>query len=324
MKVAIRVEGNKKLGLGHVIRCLSIAKQLKKNSVKVIFIISDSGIKKIIEDRKYQVFMINKKNQESAAIKKILVNEQVKIIVFDSKKKTLSNILKEIPSKIKIVFVDNTRYQNEVDLIVLPGIKEQFIKYPKNSIYGLEYVLLNPSIRRSSRRKEKNTILLSTGGSDKYNITEKVVSKFLKLNAEFKMKIVLGKFYKEKDKIKTLIECDERFQVYDNPKNVTEIMNSCVVGIITFGITVYEAAYLRLPVFVISHSNENHKAALKVEQYGWSKYLGKYNEIEYQNMCKKILKYLHNKKSLQKMIKAGKIVDGKGNIRVVNNIMKLI
>ena len=138
------------------------------------------------------------------------------------------------------------------------------------------------------------------------------------------MKIVLGKFYKEKDKIKTLIEGDERFQIYDNPKNVSEIMNSCVVGIITFGITVYEAAYLRLPVFVISHSNENHKAALKVKEYSRSKYLGKYNEIKYHNMCKKIVGYLHNKKSLQMMAKAGEMVDGKGSTRVAKNIMKLI
>lgn len=323
MKIAFRVEGNKKIGLGHVVRCLSIAKKLQKNKNKVIFIINDNSIKDMIENENYRVFLINKKSSESNIIKKILLYEQIRVIVFDSKKRTLGKILKKIPPSVKIVIIDNIKYKNETDLLVLPGIKEQFTKKPENSICGLEYVLLNPTLKRNKRRKEKRTILMSAGGSDKYNITEKVVKKFLKLNAEFRMKIILGKFYKEKNKIKMLIKNDKRFEVYYNPKNFADVINSCTIGIITFGITVYEAAYLRLPVFVIAHSKENHEAALKVEQYGWSKYLGKHTEIKYKNMAKKVLGYLNDTKNLRKMSKAGAMVDGKGNIRVAHAILNL-
>ena len=238
------------------------------------------------------------------------------------KKNTLNNILKNIPSKTKIVFIDNIKYQNKSDLIVLPGIKEQFTNIPKNSISGLEYILLNPNIRKTKNRKERNTILLSTGGSDKYNITEKIVKNFMKFNKKFKMKIILGELYEHKDKLKKMVEDDKRFDVYIQPKEISKIMNSCTIGIVTFGVTVYEAAYLHLPIFVIAHSNENHKAAMQVEKYGWSKYLGKYDKINYKDMAKMIFKYINDERTLEKMKNNG-VVDGKGNKRVVEKIIKL-
>jgi len=322
MRIAFRVEGNKKIGLGHVMRCLSIANQLHKKKNSVIFIINDKSIEKLIKNKNFHVILINKKD-ELNIIKKILVNEEIQIIIFDSKKKTLKKIFEKIPLKVKIVIIDNIRYEKEADLLILPGIYYKNKKYPKNSISGFEHVLLNPTIKRIKKKREQNTILLSAGGSDKYGITKKIVKSFIKSNARFKIKIVLGKFFRDIDEIKLLIDKDKRFELYYEPKNFTEIMNMCSLGIITFGIIIYEVAYLRLPVLVIAHSKENHRSALAVEQYGWSKYLGKHNEIKYQNISKIVLKYLKDRKTLQKMSKAGEIIDGKGSKRVAEAIINL-
>ena len=87
MRVAIKVDGNKKLGLGHVMRCLAVAKQLKKNKIRVIFIIGDNSIKKIIENEKFFTYFLDKREQEPKSIKKIIISEKINVIIIDSKKK---------------------------------------------------------------------------------------------------------------------------------------------------------------------------------------------------------------------------------------------
>mgnify|MGYP006433525539 FL=1 len=94
MKVAFRVDGNKKLGLGHVKRCIVLAKNLQKKNVSCFFIIHYKEIKEYLESKGFEVFIISQ-NNESQQIKKILFENKCNKLVIDSKRKSIEKLLKK-------------------------------------------------------------------------------------------------------------------------------------------------------------------------------------------------------------------------------------
>jgi len=160
------------------------------------------------------------------------------------------------------------------------------------------------------------------GGSDKYGITKKIVYSFSQSTHDFDLTIVLGKFFHDENLMK-IIKNDNRFHVIKNPPSLVSFMQQSIVGIVTFGITVYEAAMCGLPLFVISHSNENHFSARLVEKYGWIYYLGKYDLINYDILPNTMIKLMQNKTKLKQMRKACLQIDGLGPTRVAKYIINL-
>lgn len=322
LRVAFRVDSSKTLGLGHLKRCLSIAKSLSKRGVDCIFLISNDN-KEEIEKYGYVAFKVNQNNTEGITVKKILEKEKCKMLIIDSKRKSVAKIIKSVKRCVKVVLIDNIRFASHADLVVLPGMREQFGAFPKNCLAGPEYVLINPEFKQQKTGKRKNVILVSMGGTDKKNLTMRIVSAFKKSTFDFKLLVVIGKFYGYEKKLYRLILDDKRFTIIRDPQNFPHIMSECSVGIIAFGITIYEAAFARLPIFVISHSDENDMSAKRMVNSGWFKYLGKYTQIKYKDAINEILSCLHNDELLKKMSSSSSIIDGKGAERIANAILKI-
>ncbi len=314
------MDSGKRYGLGNVNRCLSIAKVLSKNGHNPIFFISSKSTELLIKDYGYKSILINQlKNKTliSALIKKL----KIKILIIDSKKKEIINF-KFLKNKVKIVLIDNQNSTKYTDLVVLPGVKEQFLNPPANCLIGSKYIILNPNFKKIKTSKLKNTIFISMGGSDKYDITSRIIKPLKKTKLDFSAFIILGKFYSNSKKIHRILQNDKRFILVDNPQNLHEIIAKCQFGIISFGITVYEAAALNIPTLVISHSFENHFSAKRIKQYGWFEYLGKYDNINYSKVSEKIISKLTQKQKLK--IKKSKLFDLKGPSRICKKILELI
>jgi len=322
VKVAFRVDGNKKLGLGHVKRCIVLAKNLQKRNVSCFFIIQFKEIKEFLESKGFEVFII-KQNNELQQIKKILSEKKCNKLIIDSKRKSIEKLLKNLDKEIITILIDNENYWNLANFIVLPSIKNPKKNYPKNCIVGIEYLLHGIEELPKSIKNKNNSILLSLGGSDKYNITKKIVNSFSKITDDFNLVIVLGKFYSDEKNLLKIIKNDKRFFLVKSPPSLTALMQNASVGLISFGITVYESAICRLPSFVISHNEENDASSKSVEKYGWISYLGKYNKIDFDNLPATVLDLVKNERKLKNMTQACLQIDGLGPSRIADHIITL-
>jgi UDP-2,4-diacetamido-2,4,6-trideoxy-beta-L-altropyranose hydrolase len=322
MNIAFRVDSSKKLGFGHVNRCKILARNLDKKNTSCIFITQFKQTYEYFLSEGFIVFLIKKKN-ESEQINQILKKENCLKLVIDSKRKSIKQLTNNISKNIKIILIDNFLNTKSIDLTVISSVKNPRKKYPKNCIVGKEYVLHGIENLPKNKTQKNNSILISMGGSDKYNITKKIINSLLKKNINFEVNIVLGKLYTHEKQIFKLINNNPHFHVIRNPTSLTSLMQESTIGIITFGITVYESAICRLPVFVISHSTENHESSKLVEKYGWISYIGKHNKINYDLLTKNLLDLMNNKKELEKMKKNCSKIDGLGPYRVSEYIKKL-
>jgi UDP-2,4-diacetamido-2,4,6-trideoxy-beta-L-altropyranose hydrolase len=322
-KVAFRVDANKTLGMGHLNRCLSIAKQLKIKNINPIFIVRNQVAVEFIHKFDYEVVIIPRGENEIIFLKEILKFRKCKILIIDSKRKTVKKIIEKLKSCSKIILIDNVINSKFVDLIILPGIKEQFKIIPKNSICGSDYILLNPNFKKFTKQRNKR-ILLTTGSSDKICITIRVLKGFLKMKKPFNLDIVIGPLFSNHEIIKKIIYNDKRFKIIESPGNLSEVLATNSIGIMTFGITVYEAAVQKLPTFLISHSDENTKSAQKIEKYGCSKFIGKYDKIDYEKLANDTILASKNTSLLKKMSIATNHFDENGAKRTAVKIIELL
>ena len=308
------------IGLGHLNRCLSLAKSLTLKKFKVIFLVSNNSSYDIVSDYDYSVLKIKNK-AEYKTIKKLIILHQCDVLILDSKRSSLLDLSKKLYKKTKIISIDNYKIRDYVNLTILPGLREQFTIIPKNSLVGSKYILLNPNFKNFRKKILKKSIFISMGGSDKYNITEKVISSFLKQKSNFKFYVFLGKYNNHLEKLKSIIKQDKRFKIMENPKNFLELISTFPLGIISFGITVYEANALGVPLFVVSHSNENDFTAKRLQKYHLYKYFGKYNKINYDELAKEAI-LLINQRHPRKIFE--KKIHGNGNKPIAHEILKLI
>ena len=111
-EVYIRVDANDVIATGHVMRCLSIAEQLRKNNVNVTFVTADNNSSDIIRDRKFLVDILNSTwndfDKEIDIMKEYLIKNQVKLLIVDSYYIT-ANYLNVLSEYTKIIYIDDLK-----------------------------------------------------------------------------------------------------------------------------------------------------------------------------------------------------------------------
>ena len=333
-RVLFRLDVNKRLATGHIARSLDLANKLSKYDIESFFLLkNNSNISKFSNELKNKVFTFSNSIFKNEISKIEELNKKMKFdcIVFDLKKLPKKNFILQLRKKTKIVVIDNTEKNSFLaDLIVWPWAKEQYTK--KNSgqdskkfLIGTKFMQLGYRNKKISTNKIPNSILVSMGGSDKRNLTYKIVKSFKKSQMKFHMDIVIGDFFAENEKIYEIIKNDKRFSVINNQKGLLPLMPEYKIGIFSFGITVCEALCVGLPSIVLSHSRENDDYGKKIAAYDCIKYLGYYKNINFQRIAKETFPLMKNIKKTEKYSKNGKkMVDGKGSQRIAKKIFELI
>ena len=334
-KVLFLVDANKRLGMGHLSRCLELARNLKRIQVTSYFLISkNSSISQLIHDAGFFVVEISdntsSNRNELSYILKICNKEKFDCFIIDSRKKRTESFFKKLNKICKTVVIGNdTHLANlNANLIVLPEIKQQypnsFLNKPTKMLVGSEYALLG-RLKQLKKIKRDNSILISMGSTDKRGFTKKTITAFKKAKFKFHAKIIIGRFFKESEEILKSIEKDKRFTIIKNKNNLIPFMQTSKMGIFTMGVTTYEALFCGIPSLIISHSKENDLAARKLSSLNCIHYLGYYKSIDFNNIPYTSFELMKNLKLQTKYSKNGQhLVDGKGSERVAKKIAEII
>ena len=218
------------IGSGHLYRCLTIAKLLKKkfklSNQNILFIIKVSkkfGLaKKIIENEKFNFIKIldHKIKNYSDKELKIINKFSSRLIVIDRLDKISKNFILRLKNNYKkiILLDDASNNRKYADLALNPTILN--VERTNNCKIGYKYNII-PSIlhERKAIKKKTDGFFLFFGGFDKNNYTKKIGDILLKLNMNSKIFINSDKkllfkpekrtkilFFKKKDHFKTLLK----------------------------------------------------------------------------------------------------------------------
>ncbi len=296
MKVVFRVDSSTKIGAGHVMRCLTLADELKRQKHQVIFTCREfdgSLISHIQKNYLVCILPSNKKKHlysnhsdclvelqrvdAEQTIKKMPKNTDMLIVDSYSLGKEWHKQLRPFTNTI-VVIDDLADKSFDCDILLnqnLGSDKEMYQnKVPKKCklILGSEYALIRPEFlkyrskslfKRKSTREVKN-ILVSMGGSDNENITYKILQK---LDGNFNIVVVLGAISVHKEMIEKYA-VGKTIKVVFDVDNMAQLMFDADLSIGAGGATSWERCCLGLPTLMYITADNQKNVAKNLNKSG--------------------------------------------------------
>lgn len=318
-KIVFQVEGNKKIGMGHMARCLALAHEIKRRiGCDILFLMKDSDdvIKEVL---KY-----------GYKIEYRFPRGLVDIFIT-----SVPNISQKYLAKVKerarliVVIDDSARAQYAADIVVKCSLVPELSKFSQESksrfLIGPDYIILNKEFQKLNLRKKKinpevKSILITMGGSDINNLTPKIMKALDELT-DIKKIVIVGPAFEEKEKLKP----NEGYSLKHGVSNMAELMFSSDLAIVGGGVTLYELACVGTPGIVLCQTNYQLLEAKCFKKRGAIVNLGLGKNLTKETIISTVKSLIKNKGKRKKMSSAGKkIVDGKGAGRVVDKILSAI
>lgn len=265
--ILIRVDGNSKIGMGHLIRCLALADKVKAQYHEQIeFVTAKDTSSEIIGENGFKTHTLKSLSGNMTEEIPELLNlaETLKPmgIIVDSYGVD-ENYLRSIKKDCFVMYVDDlAAWPYPVDYLLNYNIyaeEETYRKLYKGSgvempklFLGPKYALLRKQfqgIRRICIRDHVKNIFISAGGSDPEGITLKTIKGIMNdqrwngVNFHF----IVGLLNPDYEAIVKLSDSIENIIIHYNVSNMAELMCSCDVAVSAAGSTLYELCACGVP-----------------------------------------------------------------------------
>ena len=246
-KIVIRVDATNEIGTGHVYRQLYLASRIMEH--EVIFLMDNS--------KKLGVEIVEKNNYPIVKFDGECLDELDKLkpdIVINDILDTTLEYMEYFKEKniYSINFEDLGEGAKSAD-IVFNALYDYKIPL-KNIQMGYKYYVLRDEFKEFSTKEinEKvEKVLVTFGGTDPNNYTEKVIDLLIEGVNDVKVDVVLGLGYKNKEYIKNKYESNGNINIVESVTNISEYMYSSDIVITSGGRTMYEVASLGVPCMVL-------------------------------------------------------------------------
>ena len=309
--VVFRTEGNEKVGTGHVMRCLSLARALEKlTNVKLLFIVNEQ--EKIIEK-------VAKRGRNVITVPSNLDE--------DHRRNFLATVLKKFDADLMIVDLPDSKITDfkDIEHIVKAVVYiNELSKFPEYLILNEDFELVHQ--KEKAVRKEGKKVLVTFGGSDPHGLTLKTVKALKDLENSIEISVVLGPLFAHYDYLKRLLPTSKRdFTLIFDPENIAELFFDADVLITAGGGSCFEAACVGTPSLILCQAKHQIENASILEKYGISINLGWGKDVPENLIFSTLRSLLKNKQLRQDMsVKGKKLIDGNGAERVAKLILQRI
>lgn len=339
----IRADANSEIGTGHVMRCITIAKEIQKRGVSVCFILADEFPVKMLSDNHIAYKVLHTKydepEKEIPILREWLCQASPQILLVDSYFVT-KEYFAQIRKYTKVAYVDDfchTEYP--VDILINYNIYGDKLPYREKMkeeavqlLLGTEYAPVREEFVNTDYlpRKEAEHVLITTGGSDKYNLAGLIVEKAMQSTSlcELHYHVVSGMFNPNAKMLDQIAESNSHVQIHHNVTNMAELMKQCDVAITAGGSTIYELCAVGLPMIAFSFV-ENQEKQIEVFFEKEIIAFGGHYLRHGERMIEEILRCLEgltvsyeNRKEYSDRGK--RVVDGQGACRIAEKLLKKI
>lgn len=331
MNICIRADGGSTIGMGHIMRTLVLAEELKKNH-NVFYI---CRIDKPLSDRyKPGIDLVKNKGFKIITIyedelKQKIINIKADCIITDSYDvdEEYFDILR---SKF---FISGCIYDTDcenidtfnVDFFINPDLYALEQNYKTKNcnkvLLGSKYIILRKEFlefegyhKNKLSPAIKNIMITLGGGNCDFCISK--ILKDVKDLKQFNFYVVLGSAFKNKDKLLNKYKEYSNIKIKYNVTNMCDLMRKCDLAISSCSTTLYELMYLGIPtICVITADNQ-------VVMGDYLKKLDIIRVCEIDLIRENILNLkLKERKFMNNRCR--QIIDGKGVRRIIDNIEKL-
>lgn len=344
----IRADGNSVIGMGHVMRCLSIADALKQQGAQPIFVTACEECIPMIEQRGFQARLLTTDYKDMISEMPQLVeilaedSEEIKkhVILVDSYQVSEA-YYRELGKLGFTACLEDMGHPYPVDLLVNYNIYGENLasKYeadsknmPKKTLLGVSYMPLRQEFLKDidySLNEKVTNVMITTGGSDPFFAAKAFTNSFLAdktLQGEnIQYHIISGPFNSHAEELRMVYEDAANVVIHENVKSMKEIMRQCDVVLTATGSTIYEVSALGVPMLVFYFAENQRQGAEEIERKTSVINCGDFSK-EPEEVVARAVKTLQRcalDKSYRELLnqEEKKLVDGKGASRIAETIL---
>lgn len=326
LKVFILTEGGKDIGLGHVVRCISIAQAFEKKGIRPVFIVNgDDSVREFVRGRDVRIEDWLK--SRSAMFDEIKDSDAV---VIDSYLADLSFYETASALTRQPVYIDdNVRLDYPQGTVVNGSIGAEDMRYEKRPgvtrLLGVKYIPLREDFCDVQDKEIKPSaldIMITFGGDDTRDMTAKIVELLGKEFPQCMKRVVIGKSFSGQERFEAL--CDARTEMIFSPdaEKMKELMLNSDLAVSAGGQTLYEFARIGVPTVVVSVADNQMGNIRGFQRAGFIEYAGPWDRPDLERKITGCIRSIMPQGVRKEMKRKGRsLVDGKGASRVVERIL---
>ena len=318
--------GSRLIGLGHIYRALTVAKELSENNI--IFVIDKSNeilLNNLISNKIKTYSFIKSK------IIKGIISLKPDLVINDILSTTKKDVIELKNKNIKVVSFEDLGNGSKHTDLTINEIYDKPLNNNLNTLWGTDYFFLRnefETVNQNKFNKNVKNVLISFGGSDQHNLSLKSYNliKDICKKQKIRIHIVTGPAYMFLKSIRDGTFNDDNVEIHNSTGIISKIMAQCDIAISSNGRTIFELAHMNIPTIVIPQHKRESTHSFSSSKNGFillRVYNKDFKDEEISKNFKKLTKnYLFRYKMYKKMMNYNFILNKYKAINKINELLK--
>lgn len=342
--VIIRADGNGTIGMGHVMRCLSIADALRMREEDVLFVTACQECVSVVQERGYETICLmsdyRRMEDELEALMKLIQERHADVVLVDSYQIT-SAYMEALSDVVILAYMDDMGNSYPADIIInynLYGTKFKYLELLEHRqlrcLQGTDYVPLRKEFTQDMAYELKanvKDVLITTGGGDPCFAAKAFVDAFLEQpllqECQITYHVVSGPFNTFAQELKQAYQGYKQVVIHEHVTDMKYLMQSCDVVLTAAGSTVYEVSALGVPMICFYFVENQRQIAEEIGKLTSVINCGNF-AAQKEEVCNKAVQALLHcvkEEMYRKQLYAEerKLVDGQGAMRIANALIEI-
>ena len=336
--VVLRCDGGSRLGMGHVMRMLSIGNALRsQEGLGVLFaVMEDETARARIESDGFPVAYGKCVEDEGAWLASLVKERRAQALLLDVRTGLPRDAVAQIRATGVLVGVldDGSERRLEADLAFYPPVPQvralDWSGFDGTLAVGWDVVPLSPqfermpTLRRSADLPNRPRLLLSMGGSDPGGFTRPTARAVLGLRARlgdaFDLKVVIGPGFEDGDGLAAQLEA-EGADVALRPRGLADLMRQADLAVVAYGVTAFELGAIGVPAIYLCRNADDRASASAFEEAGLGVSAGLFDDGAPERIAEVVEGLIADGDALRAMaVKGPRILDRKGGMRIASRL----
>lgn len=333
LKVLVRCDGDVQLGMGHVVRCLALADELREmHGCGVSFaMMSGEPGKALVREAGFPIAPPPVGQEEEDWLGALINERRPDIMLLDVRSElSPTRVRSWREGGILVATIDDPSERcRESDLAFYPPVPQVYEhdwnSYTGELHVGWEWVVLRHDFALAEPPAGHNPprLLVTMGGSDPAGLTLLALRELDQLNESFETVVVLGPGFIHGAELDAfLAEAKRSYRIEIKVHDMAALMRQADLALASFGVTAYELAAVGVPAIYLCLTADHARSASKFVEDGIALSCGQYQECRPGLLAATVRSLLPESAERCEMgVRARRLVDGLGATRIAATLI---
>ena len=330
-RVLIRCDGDSEIGLGHVVRCLALADELRDtHGLGIVFAMARGPVGFDLVQRAGYAIEERTGDNEGQWLRGLIGQTRSVAVILDVRNDLSRRDVEAFRKDSLVVVIDDLSDRRlAADLVFYPPVPQvrrlNWDGFTGESYVGWEWVPLRrqfANVSSVAKKDSHSVVLVTMGGSDPAGLTLQAVHALETLDEEFDAIVVVGGAFCHNEALQKAIRHSRRqFDIRRDVEQMAELMAKADFAVASFSVTAYELAAVGVPGIYLCLTDDHKESASAFADEGMGLVLGLFTEVGERVLSDQVSRLLRSpEKRVEMARRCRQVVDGCGAQRIARVI----